>query len=176
MKMAKASQADINMAMDLTTALEGLTGWGPTVPNEAQKKGTSEEGEPFDRDDREQCVRVLNHLMDVSERGSLMRVVWGCAVMLDPNNMCVDPEADTLEHHPAAIAGAAARTPKPLADWTSEKGDVLWWSFNETSKPYLGTPLDATWPGTHTHWTALITPAAPETVPLPETTSTTVAV
>lgn len=101
MKMAKASAADLDMAMELCTALEALTQrWCATVPDEIAKPNGEDESEYFHRDDSEQCQRVMGYLLDLADRASLMRVVWGCAVMLDPTNRCVDANADTLEHHP----------------------------------------------------------------------------
>ncbi len=101
MKMAKASAADLDMAMELCNALDALTQrWSATVPDEIAKPDGDNEAEYFNRDDREQCQRVLGYLLDLADRASLMRVVWGCAVMLDPTNRCVDANADTIEHHP----------------------------------------------------------------------------
>lgn len=101
MKMAKASKADLDMAMELCNALDALTQrWSATVPDEIAKPEGEDESEYFSLDDREQCQRVLGYLLEVADRASLMRVVWGCAVMLDPANKCVDASADTLEHHP----------------------------------------------------------------------------
>ncbi len=58
-----------------------------------------------------------------------------------------------------ANAHQALLTPRPLAEWPEEIGDVLWWvlPFEPTKgePPYCGTPLDAGWPGYHTHWTPL---------------------
>lgn len=104
MKMAKADEADLNMAMELSGALDSLTGWIPAVPDAVAKTESDDDYERFDRDNREQCVRVLNYLLDVADRASLMRVVWGAAVMLDPNNKLVDPAAETIEHHPETLA------------------------------------------------------------------------
>lgn len=107
MKMAKASKADLDMAMELCNALDALTQrWGATVPDEIAKPDGGDENEYFDRDDREQCQRVLGYLLELADRASLMRVVWGCAVMLDPTNKCVDPNADTIEHHPDLVNNA----------------------------------------------------------------------
>lgn len=101
MKMAKASAADLDMAMELCNALDALTQrWSATVPEAIAKPNGEDESEFFNRDDREQCQRVMGYLLDLADRASLMRVVWGCAVMLDPANKCVDPSADTIEHHP----------------------------------------------------------------------------
>ncbi len=161
MKMAKAGEDDLRMAMDLSNALEGLSHRHyPTMPQPVAKIADDEGGECFDRDDAEQCVRALRHLLDLAERASLMRVVWGCAVMLDPANKCVDPDADTIEHHPDALAGLEAKIPRPLADWREDIGDVLWWRCPISEAPYVGTPGDSDWPGYHTHWTRIICPDA----------------
>ena len=100
MKMAKASEADLDMAMELTGAIDALTGHWPTLPTGLCKPDDDEPDEQFDCDDDRQCGTVLRHLLAIAERASLLRVVWGCAVMLDPANKLVDPGADTIEHHP----------------------------------------------------------------------------
>lgn len=43
----------------------------------------------------------------------------------------------------------------PLADWHEDFGDVLWWAFPVREAPWVGSPLDDSWPGYHTHWTRL---------------------
>ena len=55
------------------------------------------------------------------------------------------------------------REPRPLEEWGEDYGDVLWWVFPVEEPPYVGSPLDAAWPGYHTHWTPLIVPEAPAT-------------
>ena len=100
MKMAKASDADLDMAMELCGAIDALTGHWPTLPPGLCKPDADEPDDGFDCDDDRQCGTVLRHLLAIAERASLMRVVWGCAVMLDPANTLVDPDADTIEHHP----------------------------------------------------------------------------
>ena len=94
------------MAQELCGALDALTGWRASVPEAVEKLDDERESEHFDRDDREQCVRVLGYLLDLADRASLMRVVWGCAVMLDPRNKFVDQDADTIEHHPEMASNA----------------------------------------------------------------------
>jgi hypothetical protein len=93
MKMAKASKEDLDMAMDLCGVIDAVSGNWPTMP-------AALGDQDFDRDDDHQCGIALRHLLDIAGRGSLMRVVLGAAVMLDPRNKLVDPEADTIEHHP----------------------------------------------------------------------------
>ena len=101
MKMAKASNEDLDMAMDLCGAIDALTNNWPTMPEALSTCDDDAMGaEHFDRDDDKQCGQVLRHLLEIAERGSLMRVVFGAAVMLDPRNKLVDPNADTIEHHP----------------------------------------------------------------------------
>ena len=101
MKMAKASNEDLDMAMDLCGAIDALTNNWPTMPEALSTCDDDAMGaEDFDRDDDKQCGQVLRHLLEIAERGSLMRVVFGAAVMLDPRNKLVDPNADTIEHHP----------------------------------------------------------------------------
>lgn len=104
MKMAKASNQDLDMAMDLCGAIDALTNNWPTMPESLSNHDDDAMGaEHFDRDDDKQCGKVLRHLLEIAERGSLMRVVLGAAVMLDPRNKLVDPDADTIEHHPETL-------------------------------------------------------------------------
>lgn len=162
MKMAKASEADLEMAMELCGALDSLTHrWCPTVPEKCEKLSRDEESEPLDLDDAEQCERVLRYLLLLADRASLMRVVWGCAVMLDPSNKCVDPEADVIEHHPETKAGMAAKQARPLSEWSEDMSCVLWWRFPVEEPPYCGHPNCDDWPGYHTHWTPLLVPHPP---------------
>ena len=99
MKMAKASDADMEMALKLCSALEA-------VERRFFPKGSEGEHDPedFDIDDDAQCGRVLRHLDGILRGGSIGRVIWGMAVLLDPENKLVDPEARTLEPHPEAVA------------------------------------------------------------------------
>lgn len=165
MKMAKASKADLDGAMTLTNALDCLTGNWPTMPEAVESPGHAAAGEPFDREDPQQCTRALGHLLDLAENTSLTRVVWGCAVVMDPKNRCVDPDADTIEHHPKVLKAWAAQTPRPLSEYHEDHGAVLWWKFPVEEAPWCGTPLDSNWPGDHTHWTPLLVPEAPAPLP-----------
>lgn len=169
MKMAKASEADLQKAMELVQACEELsTRHGARMPAAIAKppQGKSrdpDEGEPFDIDCPEQSRRALEHLIELGSHSGLFRVVFGCAVLLDPRNRCVDPTADTIEHHPDAEAGLRARQARPAAEWTPEDGTALWWRLPGDTAPYLGKPGDHGWPGDRTHWTAIIRPSAEAT-------------
>lgn len=108
MKMAKASDADISMAMDLCAALDLLgQRWCPCMPEAIEQLQGDDESERFDRDNDAQCGRALRHLLDLTDRASLGRVIWGMAVLLDPDNKIVNPKSDVLEHHPDTVAALA---------------------------------------------------------------------
>lgn len=99
MRMAKASQQDIDAALELSKAFQTIGyGYDPCV----------EDGERISRDDPATCQRVLDHLIEINDRGSLFRVAFGMQVLLDPRNELVDPNAHTLEFHPRIAALACA--------------------------------------------------------------------
>ena len=99
MKMAKASKADMDMALKLCSALEA-------VDRRFFPEGSEGSNDPEDLDlnDDEHCGQVLRHLHDVLQGGSIGRVIWGMYMLLDPANKLVDPNASTLEAHPEAEA------------------------------------------------------------------------
>jgi hypothetical protein len=114
MKMAKASEADLNMAIEVCNALEALAGhWGAFMPEKINNATVECDNEPFDIDDHAQCIRVIEYLQQLARSASLMRVVFGMTVLLDPDNKMVDPDADTLDHHPDTVAALAAMAAAP---------------------------------------------------------------
>jgi len=156
MKMAKASAQDLEVAMELCGAMEALTSrWSPYMPEKIAK---DDEGEMYDPDDEEQNKRIVDYLRGLAGRASLMRVVYGCAVMLDPANRCVNHSADTIEHHPDIQELEAAKILHPLEEYHEDNGAVLWWKLPINEPPYCGSPLCDDWPRYHTHWTVLICP------------------
>ncbi|AVQ84253.1 hypothetical protein [Variovorax sp. PMC12] len=115
MKMARASDADIDAALAVSRILEDLEKrYMPEAPGE-ERQGI----EWFDRDDAEQCQRALGILLDAAAKGSIFRVTFGMAVVLDPRNELLDPAADTLEKHPKTMAALAAVDAAQIA-----KGDA----------------------------------------------------
>lgn len=108
MKMARASEADLEASLDVCRILEDLEKRYMPCNDE------SKDIEWFNRDDRDQCQRALGMLLDAASKGSMLRVCFGMTVMLDPHNELLDPDADTLEKHPKIIA-ALAREPEGLA-------------------------------------------------------------
>ncbi len=162
MKIAKASVADLDMAFELVSALDALSSnWGPSMPEKIAKPQRDDEAEGFSLDDDENCRRVCEYLIRLTRSASLSRVVCNATVMLDPCSKCVDPQADTLNHHPDTAAGIAARKAIPLSDWHEDIGAALWWRFPVEEPPYCGSPVCDDWPGYHTHWTPILVPHEP---------------
>lgn len=107
MKMAKASEADLRMAMDLCAAFDVLgQRFVPCMPEAIEELGDDDEREAFDRDDDAQCGRALRHLLEVAERGSLSRVIWGMVYLLDPDNRFVDPDGSSLRPYSGKLTVA----------------------------------------------------------------------
>lgn len=101
MKMAKASERDMKMAMRLCTVLESLErGYMP--PDARLPDGA--DNEDFYSENAEDCYRAMKEVLGIVRSGSIGRVIWGMAVLLDPANKVVDPDADTLEDHPDTVA------------------------------------------------------------------------
>lgn len=94
MKMAKASEADLRMAMDLANALESFER-GFFLPERED-----EDSELFDRTSGHDCRIAMEKLLAIVRRGSIGRVVFGMIVLMDPKNEAVDPSVDYLEKHP----------------------------------------------------------------------------
>ena len=99
MKMAKANQADIDMALKLSGFIDAID--ERQVPKSASVD--PEEEEWLDLDDGEQCCRIVRELKTIISQGNFFRVVFGLAVLLDPANELVDPDANTIEHHPKRV-------------------------------------------------------------------------
>jgi len=113
MKMARASQADLDAANDVSRIVGELEkGYMPSADE-------VEDTEFFDRDDPEQCRRALCAILGAAAKGSLFRVTFGMAVVLDPRNELLDPAADTLERHPKIVAALNGAPPTPHAEATS---------------------------------------------------------
>lgn len=129
-----------------------------------------------------------------SARGSLDR----SRQIADETEAAIDLKAATAaaladvvprELHDRVVADLKANNaprPRPLSEWSEERGAVLWWRFPIDEPPYVGTPNDCGqtvemrhyvggagevkttrtdvggWPGYHTHWTPIALPDAPK--------------
>lgn len=106
MKMAKASEADLRMAMDVANVLDDIDrGFFPYKFQDEE----SEYGERIDTDDRDQYERLIDGLQRLLVQGSIFRVIFGMAVVCDPANECIDPDADSIEHHPKRLIAEQQR-------------------------------------------------------------------
>jgi len=100
MKMAKASEADLRMAMDLANVLDDIgRGYFPSKFSDDEDDGI----EWIDTRNREQYERLVYSLKLLLNQGSISRVIWGMAVVCDPENEAIDPVADTIELHPKRL-------------------------------------------------------------------------
>lgn len=116
MKMAKASQADLDTAQAIAQALGDMFGtWNSFMPSKGDDASTSDEPEQFDIDNPDDCMEALQRLKAIHARGCLFRVAAGMVVLLDPRNNVVDPDLDHLELHPLH---RAAKGMPPLAGLT----------------------------------------------------------
>ncbi len=103
MKMAKASKADINAAIELYQFLQAIGRGG--APSEAiDEFGYTGYGDLLERQ-----APDVEFLVRAHERGGLFRVVWGMQVLLDPANEVVDPNLPHLELHPKHEKAARER-------------------------------------------------------------------
>ena len=133
MKMAKASEADMEMAIKVCSALEA-------IDRRFFPEGSEGSNDPddFDLDDDEHCGRVLRHIHELLQAGSIGRVIWGMYVLLDPVNEFIDPDADTLEPHPD-IAQAEIDAKRYRALRRGQAGSVI----NGIGDALRGEALDA---------------------------------
>lgn len=98
MKMAKASEADISMAMTMANILDDIErGYFPT---KLASNPESEETEWLETASCEQYERLIYGMKRVLNQGSIFRVIWGMAVVCDPSNELLDPTSDVLAVHP----------------------------------------------------------------------------
>lgn len=96
-KMARASERDMDCAIKLASAIDELDrGHMPDDP----ERSDLDQYEGFDRHESRDCVSALNRLLDIASQGSISRVVWGLCVLLNPKNKVVDPECDHIDLHP----------------------------------------------------------------------------
>ena len=109
MKMARASENDIEVSMEIASIIDDLvSGYRPWKVFGADDDNG---GGRLDMESADDLRAVVEKLVEIAGRGSLFRVIWGMAVALDPNNEIFDPAARVLELHPRfdAMAKEAAR-------------------------------------------------------------------
>lgn len=129
MKMAKASEQDMEAALALSRAIEDLErGSLPEGMDDPDSETRS------DYIPRNHAADVVEHLVGMFKRASLFRVTFGMTVLLDPRNELVDPDSDTLERHPKITAA--------LADAERYRGLLLWTLYHhQGASSYVGQPI-----------------------------------
>lgn len=98
MKIAKASQNDLEIGLAITSAIEACE--RGVMPADLCDDEDADDYEDFDRCDPNKCFEVLNHILDIAGKGSLARVTWGMFILLDQENKLLDPNVDHLALHP----------------------------------------------------------------------------
>lgn len=116
MRVAKASQADIDSATNLIQLLNAVDdGCFPPSSEAADSEG--EEWPEFDEDNQEdlqqfmrRALRCFNH-----PPSGLMRVLYAASCALDPSNKLYDPNLNHLATHPRI--DAAEELLKAVTEW-----------------------------------------------------------
>ncbi|WP_367154696.1 hypothetical protein [Methylomonas sp. HYX-M1] len=110
MNIAKASDSDIDMAIDLSRTLEDLeSGFMPV--------SIATEDETFDCKNHDDCHAALNLILSTLQRGSIGRVIWGMAALCDPESKILNPDSDIIERHPS------------LSDRQDRQTKILQWTI-----------------------------------------------
>ncbi|MBS3965562.1 MAG: hypothetical protein KGZ80_13940 [Methylomonas sp.] len=126
MNIAKASERDISMAIDLCGILESVE--KGFMPISATKNGNDEDAE-FDRDNPDDCRAVLNLIIDTLRAGSIGRVIWGMAVLVNSESKLLDPDTDIIKPHPS------------LSNRQQRQAEILQWAnstFGEATASNTG--------------------------------------
>lgn len=64
----------------------------------------------------------------------------------DWRNRAERAEAECAELRARSDAMAKLHTPRPLSEWSEDYGDVLWHLMPIQEAPWIGGPLDSSWP------------------------------
>lgn len=116
LRMAKASEQDIDTAFEVAGILEALgKGYYP------RRESESDAPMHFDSDNFEHLEYLYERIRECEAKGSLYRVVGGMHMLLHPSNAVVDPVADYIKLHPRF-------TPAPaLSEFTDTGRAALAW-------------------------------------------------
>lgn len=126
MNIAKASERDINMAIDLCGILDSIE--RGFMPVEVAENSEDEDAE-FDRDNPNDCQVALNLVIDTLRAGCIGRVIWGMAALVNPESKLLDPDADIIQPHPS------------LSNRQQRQAEILQWAnatFGEATASNTG--------------------------------------
>lgn len=114
------------MAIDLCGILDSIE--RGFMPVSAAEDGDNEDA-AFDRDNPNDCQIALNLLIDTLKVGSIGRVIWGMAALVNPGSKLLDPDADTIKPHPS------------LSNRQQRQAEILQWAnatFGEATASNTG--------------------------------------
>ena len=96
MKMAKASENDMEVSLSICKALDSL--------EDGQLPDEMTEGDDcvFYESDKH-AELVVDYLVNLFKKASMFRVCFGMTVILDPANEMVDPNLSHIEFHPKIL-------------------------------------------------------------------------
>ena len=126
MNIAKASERDINMAIYLCGIFDSIE--RGFMPVSSAEDGDNEDAE-FDPNNPEDCRAALNLIIDTLRAGSIGRVVWGMAALVNPESKLLDPDADIIKPHPS------------LSNRQQRQAEILQWAnatFGEATASNTG--------------------------------------
>ena len=100
-KMARATPADLDVAIRLVGVLEAVDN-GRYPSSLIDGLHADDAPDRFDADDPEHARKLVDWIVRLmaSRPGGLFGVVHGMAVLCDPVNAMIDPDAESLEAHP----------------------------------------------------------------------------
>lgn len=102
MRMAKADDADMDVAYSLYHLLDAIDrGYYPSS-DEAKDQETSEIPTWFDSENYEHLQHLHGVIAALADKatGSLPRVIGAASILLNPKNALIDPNDDCIELHP----------------------------------------------------------------------------
>lgn len=132
MKMAKASENDLNAALEMCRALDSLE--DGVLPDEMTE---GEDSVYYNADDH--AEKVVDHLISIFKKASLFRVCFGMTVVLDPQNEIVDPNDDCLALHPKFTRITEQRDELlKVSKAVVERWDTPLWKNVPSTAEYIG--------------------------------------
>lgn len=100
MRFVRPNDADIDAALEIATALEGLaTGAGASMPSAIALPQPNDGSEAFDLSNPEHCQRLSRYVIELAGKGSVGRVAMAMAILLDPRSGPLPAETGLADVH-----------------------------------------------------------------------------
>lgn len=117
MKMAKPTQLEINLAMQLAAYIEALRSGDRLAPEPGKTLGDPaywNGSHDFDEQNGDDCRAAIAQIFELAGRSAWI-VPMAYATVAGEQNAVIDPDADTLQLHPRIVAALHAAAPAPEA-------------------------------------------------------------